>query len=339
MDLLGLFAYNVSSLRHHLKHYSFELDGLTEFDGDEVYRITYRSKKDSTALNSGILLRQREEGILYIDAKSMAIVKSEWNRFSFDTVRAVTTYRKMGGKYYWHHSSKEGSSFNSSARFKHTYHLDIMANEVVIDSFEKFRGREPSREQLQEIKYDSTFWKNYTILKSTPLEEKIVSDLGGNNSLVKQFEKFDSLEKKNFSAERMGEKEFERFRELSKDTRILYLDFWASWCAPCIQEMVSEKRLLQKYKDKISFVLLSIDRDEKAWKNAISKYKLALPGFHHYRIGPDADLLKFFEVGTIPRYLLIKKNGEFYDLNAKRPSDPRLEQDFEILMNEAGVKN
>jgi hypothetical protein len=96
---------------------------------------------------------------------------------------------------------------------------------------------------------------------------------------------------------------------------------------------------MEGYKDKISFVLLSIDRDEKAWKNAIGKYKLALPGFHHYRIGPDADLLKFFEVGTIPRYLLIKKNGESYDLNAKRPSDPRLGQDFEILMNEAGVKN
>jgi len=334
-DFMGVMAYNVSRLRYHIKNFEFELEGLTEYDGQEVYRIHYRSKEKPSTLISGIQLKQNEQGTLFIDTKNLAIVRSEWTRQGFDTISTVTAYRKVGDKYFWNHTSKEGRTYIPQIKFKHVYHLDMMVNEVVFKDFEKFKGKEPTREILQQVKYDSSFWNNYTILKSTPLEDKIVADLGGNLSLAEQFVKYDSVERVTYSAERLDQQRFEQFRNVSKGRRILYIDFWASWCAPCIQEMVAEKRLLEKYGDQITFVLISIDRDEKAWKTARDKYKLNLPGFHHYRFGPEADLLTFFEVTSIPRYVLINKNGDFFALDAKRPSDPLLVQDFETLLKES----
>ncbi len=334
-SFLGIFGYNVSRLRYHTKYFDFELDGLTEYDGQEVYKINYRSKDRTSLLSTGIQFKQQEQGTLFIDTKNLAIVRSEWTRHAFDTVNTITSYRKVGDKYFWNHTSKEGRTYIPQINFKHVYHLDMMVNEVVLKDFEKFKGKEPTREILQQVKYDSSFWNNYTILKSTPLEDKIVADLGGSLSLAQQFVKYDSMERIAYSAERLDQQRFETFRNLSKGRRILYIDFWASWCAPCIQEMVAEKRLLEKYGDKITFVLISIDRDEKAWKNAREKYKLNLPGFQHYRFGPEADLLSFFEVTTIPRYVLVNKDGSFYALDAKRPSDPLLHQDFELLLKES----
>lgn len=328
-------AYGVSWLRARQKTYDYNLDGITELDGELVYRVKFKSNTEAVTLGVGLSFKRPEEGTLFIHAKNFAIVRSEWSYFVPDTTRIVSTYRKIGEKYFWNHTSTNGLGYSPQKKFRHQYHLDLMANEVQVKGFKKFKGKEPDREELQKVPYDSNFWNNYTILKSTPLEDKIVADLGGNRSLNKQFVIFDSLEKKNYSRERIDEKRFEQFRLASKNSRILFIDFWASWCAPCIGEMVFEKRLLKKYAGKITFVLLSIDKDEQRWKQAIAKYKLGLAGFVHYRIGPESDLAKFFDVSSIPHYALIRKNGEFYDLNAKRPSDPLLEQDLDALIKEA----
>lgn len=334
-DIRGLIVNDISNLKRNLKNFDFELVGLTEFDGIEVFKINYESKGEGIAVGtSGFIWKSEQLGTLYISTKDYAFVKAERSRFSFDTLRTVTTYKKFNGKYYWHHTSTEGHSYNSKSKFRHTYHIDLMANEYQTKNIEKFTGRQPGRESLALIKYDPTFWDQFNILKATPLENKIINDLGGNKSLNKQFADHDSVARLNVLSRRSGEDSFNRFWKASKGHRILYVDFWASWCAPCIQEMIFEKRLLKKYEGKITFVLLSVDNTEEAWKKAIVKYKLALPGFHHYHIGPESDLSKFFDINSIPRYLLIKKNGDFYALDANRPSNPELEKDFDLLLEE-----
>jgi thiol-disulfide isomerase/thioredoxin len=338
LDIMQSMFSGVSNLKMNLKDYDFNLVGLTQHDNEYIYKIEYNLKNKGIVLSSGFLINQTRTGTLYINTNDYAIVRAEQNRYAYDTIKTVVTYQKSLGKYYLKHISKEGRSFLKHLNFTHTYHLDLMVNEFQTKNFEKFKGKEPDKKALYSIKYDPAFWNNYNILKETPLEEKIVRDLGGQQSLQEQFIIYDSLVKKSVEEYGTDIDAFERFFEQSKGSRILYIDFWASWCGPCLAEFSHSKKLLNKYKDKITFVLLSIDDDEAVWKKALTKFNLVIPGFIHYRIGSSADFLKFFDVNSIPRYMLIKVNGEFFELNAKRPSDPELPKDFDLLIEQAKNK-
>ncbi|MGH7828969.1 MAG: TlpA disulfide reductase family protein, partial [Candidatus Binatia bacterium] len=47
--------------------------------------------------------------------------------------------------------------------------------------------------------------------------------------------------------------------------KAVLLNFWASWCGPCLQEMPSIEALYRRYKDK-GFVVLGVSLDEEGWK-------------------------------------------------------------------------
>lgn len=72
------------------------------------------------------------------------------------------------------------------------------------------------------------------------------------------------------------------------------------------------------------------------WRKAIKMNGLEVPGMQHFRVGPHADILKMFEVNEIPRYFLVRRNGDFVDTNARSPSDPDLLKDLEKLISEQG---
>ena len=105
--------------------------------------------------------------------------------------------------------------------------------------------------------------------------------------------------------------------------RVVYVDYWASWCGPCRNEMPFSKQLHGMFTDKqlkqIVFLYISIDQSEDAWKTAIKQIgmegKLAIsPG------NWQSEIAKYFQINSIPRYMLMDKKGNIVDLNAKRPS-------------------
>lgn len=91
--------------------------------------------------------------------------------------------------------------------------------------------------------------------------------------------------------------------------KVIYLDTWATWCAPCKSEMPNSKKLMKKLKGKdVAFVYLCIDSKEPVWKANLSE--LQLPGQHYFlNQEQSTDFRKAFEVNGIPHYFLIDKNG------------------------------
>jgi len=55
--------------------------------------------------------------------------------------------------------------------------------------------------------------------------------------------------------------------------KTIVIDIWASWCGDCIQGMPKVKALQSDYQD-VSYVFLSLDKSESAWKRGIQKYQV-----------------------------------------------------------------
>src|SRR5436189_5057283 len=55
--------------------------------------------------------------------------------------------------------------------------------------------------------------------------------------------------------------------------KYIFLDLWASWCVPCMEEMPASQALKKKYPaDKIVFLNLSVDKSVPIWRSRLSQF-------------------------------------------------------------------
>lgn len=115
--------------------------------------------------------------------------------------------------------------------------------------------------------------------------------------------------------------------------KIIYLDLWASWCAPCLVEIPASIEVKKLYKNKeIVFVYLSIDDDSGKWLKASSKFLAGSIESYRFKNKEESGLVKTFKIEAIPRYMLIDKKGVLRYSGAPHPSDPNLKKMLDSLL-------
>jgi len=108
--------------------------------------------------------------------------------------------------------------------------------------------------------------------------------------------------------------------------KLVYVDVWATWCKPCLQELPAMKALQEEYKGKdITFVSLSVDKDKEAWKAMVTEEKMQGVQLH-IDLSAHRDFIENYDLTGIPRFFLISKEGKIISISAPRPSEAKIKE-------------
>lgn len=91
--------------------------------------------------------------------------------------------------------------------------------------------------------------------------------------------------------------------------KCVLIDFWASWCAPCIREFPNVKAVYAEYHSKgFEIVSVSLDKKKENWTTAIKKYNLPWLQLSSLQ-GWKCPVAQLYNVSGVPAMFLLNENG------------------------------
>ncbi len=115
--------------------------------------------------------------------------------------------------------------------------------------------------------------------------------------------------------------------------KYVYIDVWATWCAPCKKEIPYLKELEKDFHGKnIEFVSISVDKQaaHETWVQMIKDEGLS--GVQLFADNNfESEFIAEYGINSIPRFILLDPEGNIVDADAERPSNPKLRELFSEL--------
>lgn len=102
--------------------------------------------------------------------------------------------------------------------------------------------------------------------------------------------------------------------------KVVLVDFWATWCGPCVAELPNVLKAYEKYHDKgFDIVGISLDRDESALRKFIEEHKMPWAQYFDGK-GWDSDLAGRYGVNAIPMTFLLDREGKIIGKDLRGPA-------------------
>ena len=111
----------------------------------------------------------------------------------------------------------------------------------------------------------------------------------------------------NFTALDLNGKEVSAM-DVIRQNEMTIIDFWASWCGPCMQEMPHMVQLYQLYHNHgLGILGVSLDTDAEAWKDAVKKTGAVWT--HISELDRNSKIARMFGVNAIPFTMIVDREG------------------------------
>ena len=111
--------------------------------------------------------------------------------------------------------------------------------------------------------------------------------------------------------------------------KYVYLDFWATWCKPCIKSMQVMKQIHPKYQDNVEFISINIDERKKRFNKHMEVFSYPWTVLY---AGSNESIIDAYDIVLIPLYYLIDPNGKLIQSPAFSPGGG-IEATFSKLFN------
>lgn len=115
--------------------------------------------------------------------------------------------------------------------------------------------------------------------------------------------------------------------------RVVYLDFWASWCEPCRQSFPWMQRMRQSYENRgLTIIAVNLDHDRADAESFLQRLK---PDFQ-IRFDPDGQWADKFRVRGMPTSIVIDRHGvvRFTHIGFRPDDGPKHARQIEELLAE-----
>ncbi|MEM7654709.1 MAG: carboxypeptidase-like regulatory domain-containing protein [Bacteroidota bacterium] len=324
----------------HREKLTYQFQDTTYHNGTVIYVVRA----------AGRLPRFEYSCDLYISTDDFAILKIEEQRIlGYRSSRRVltyvehftTSYQQFQGKYYLQHLLNEGhrntqfldSLGQISRRDDHYHHVELMVNQVVPDAT-PFYGGEPTAEQMAQTSYDPAFWRRYTVLQATPLEQDIEADLAARVSLEEQFANYNQPDRILAIQEQLTEDRLERYLNSYRGQAVL-LCFWDKGYVPGVQELLFARKLAKTLEGKSlqgGLIFLACEASEQKWQQTLDRKQMRYLG-QHLRLarGLDSPIAQRFGATDSPYFVLLSPNREVILQGSKLPKRSEIETLVEKL--------
>lgn len=268
--------------KDNLKLSSYLIDSLAY-----CYKISFKDKK---ILKSLILSHNNDKLFYYIINNKNILLKSGFDIKNEILLKIIQDYRYINFKNL-KYNYFEFDKINYVIRELFNYKIDKKTNtdnyKSVIDSINLYLNKNSKYIFLEFLKKSKL--KNYRLN-----EENISRNTNAiySNDNIK-FDNLDSL-------------------ILTYSNKKILISFWASWCIPCLNE-INNINILDSLKGiDLAFIRISLDQDVNNWKATCKKLKLNHNEFIHPYSNKILYQSIFYNIDTIPQYVLIDKQDDLH---------------------------